>query len=702
MQSFGLVRVETPGQVTQREHQSAAVPTPLTQPPSQLVGHIQAAWNRNKRAREVVDRRLLNCLRRRKGVYSEADLAEFRQQGSATVIFMPLSATKCRAAAAWMRDILMPASDRAWALTPTTLPDLPEQFKQRIMVQAASQAREKMVKAGQAMELEDFRAWVAQLGEQLEDRVRKEVKREAEKRAERMTEKVEDLMDEGGYDAALEEFIEDFSTYPAAILKGPYTRRIRKLSWLGGFTPAVTTENALGWKRVSPFDCYPAPNSRSPQERDFIERLRLSETDLYGMIGVPGNSEWDIRQVLQGHKGGMLRHWIWTDTERNRLEGDTAYDWLTRDDLIDALHYWGAVPGRVLLEWGYDPEEIDDLDRPYEIDAIMVGSSIVRCVVNDDPLGQRPYHKACYEAVPGAFWGRGIPEMCEPHEDVCNATARALINNLGISSGPQVYVEVDRLADGEAISQMHPWKIWQFKSDPNASTRPPVGFFQPGSNAQELLTVFENFERRADDATGIPRYSYGNERVGGAGNTASGLNMLLNAAAKGLRRGITNIDSNVIKTTVYQTFVWTMLYVDDPSIKGDCTVVPRGAAALLIKDQAQVNRRDALQATANPIDMQIIGKRGRAQLLRDYFTGLELKADDIVPSEEELQAQDEAASKNNPPPKELIDAEVERARIESDERMNSEDNQTRLLVAGMKSYGIAGRKAIASDPSLVL
>src|SRR3546814_10170249 len=89
---------------------------PMMQPSSQLVGHVEAAWQRNKRAREIIDRRLLNCLRRRKGVYAESDLREFQEQGMASVIFMPLSATKCRAAASWIRDIVLPAGDRAWSL----------------------------------------------------------------------------------------------------------------------------------------------------------------------------------------------------------------------------------------------------------------------------------------------------------------------------------------------------------------------------------------------------------------------------------------------------------------------------------------------------------------------------------------------------------------------------------------------------------
>jgi len=696
----GLLNLQTPEQTTAAAQALASVPTPLTAPQSQLVGYIQSAWNRNKRAREVVDRRLLNCLRRRKGVYAATELAEFQAQGCANAIFLPLSATKCRAAAAWIRDILMPANDRAWALEPTTLPEVPETFKKKLIAQAAQQAQANMVEAGVPVPQEAFREGVYALAEELEDKLLKRVQKEAETRAERMTDQISDLMDEGGYDQALDEFIEDFSTYPAAILKGPYTRRQRKLQWFGD-QPEAQDENGLGWCRVSPFDCYPAPNARSPQDREFIERLRLSDSDLYAMIGVPGCSEFDIRQVLQGNRTGTLRHWIWTDSERNRLEGDTAYDWLTRDDLIDGLHYWGDIKGSVLLEWGYDAAEITDPDRPYPVEAILIGTNVVRCLVNDDPLGQRPYHKACYEAIPGAFWGRAIPEMCEPHEDVCNASARALVSNLGIASGPQVYMEVDRLADGEAITQMHPWKIWQFKSDPNAATRPPIGFFQPGSNAQELLTVFENFERRADDATGIPRYSYGNENVGGAGDTASGLSMLLNAAAKGLRRGIANIDMNVISSTVKQSFVWCMLYVDRPEIKGDCCVVPRGTAALLIKDQMQMHRQQALATTANPIDMAIIGRKGRAELLRQYFDSLEL-GDNIVPSADEINSQEEqAVQQPQPPPKELLDAQTDAAKIDSQERIAARNNKTQLAIAGMKNAQ-ARQQARVSDPALAL
>ena len=48
------------------------------------------------------------------------------------------------------------------------------------------------------------------------------------------------------------------------------------------------------------------------------------------------------------------------------------------------------------------------------------------------------------------------------------------------------------------------------------------------------MKVYAEWEQRADDATGVPRYTYGNGVQAGAGDTASGLAMLMNNAAKGL------------------------------------------------------------------------------------------------------------------------------------------------------------------------
>ena len=44
---------------------------------------------------------------------------------------------------------------------------------------------------------------------------------------------------------------------------------------------------------------------------------------------------------------------------------------------------------------------------------------------------------------------------------------------------------VDRLADGEDLTNMYPWKIWQTTSDKTGGGQPGVRFFQPGMQAKQ-------------------------------------------------------------------------------------------------------------------------------------------------------------------------------------------------------------------------
>ena len=383
---------------------------------------------------------------------------------------------------------------------------------------------------------------------------------------------------------------------------------------------------------------------------------------------------------------GHLEGWLWTEAERQRLEQETLYMWLSPEGVIDALSYWGGVPGWMLMSYGVSGlEEF----KEYECNVVICGRYVLYASLNTNPLGERPYRKASYDEVPGAFWGRSIPDLASTSQKMCNGIACALADNLSIASGPMAWVHMDRLADGEQSMQMFPWKVWQLKSDPTQGVNPGVGFFQPDDRSANLMATYEKWELRADDATGIPRYTYGNENVGGAGDTATGLSMLMNSAAKGLRRAISNIDLNVISPTINDTFTNEMLYNPDESIKGDCVVVPRGAAAILIRESAQQRRIQFLGLTANPIDAPILGTKYRAALLRQVAESLELPVDEVVPSDEELDQQMQAQ------------AEQQQAMLEAQQK--GEENRIMLehKLDMEKEASIAGREADSKKTDLI-
>jgi hypothetical protein len=111
----------------------------------------------------------------------------------------------------------------------------------------------------------------------------------------------------------------------------------------------------------------------------------------------------------------------------------------------------------------------------------------------------------------------------------------------------------------------------------------------------------------------------------------------MGSAGKGIRQVIMHLDMDVISQATKAQYDWNMRFVDDDSIKGDSQVLPRGAIQLATKEQLNVRRVEFLQATANPMDSQIVGIPGRASILREVAKGLNMPVDDIIPSKEKLE-----------------------------------------------------------------
>jgi hypothetical protein len=228
-------------------------------------------------------------------------------------------------------------------------------------------------------------------------------------------------------------------------------------------------------------------------------------------------------------------------------------------------------------------------------------------------------------------------------QNMCNAAARSLANNMGISSGPQVGVNVSRLPTGEDITQMHPWKIWQFRQSDYNDASPPLQFFQPNSNAGELMAVFTKFMELADEVSGIPRYMTG-QHVPGAGRTSSGLSMLISNAGKSIKQVIGNIDHDVLNPMLERQYQRNLRYADDPDLIGDVQIIARGAMSLVVKEAEAVRKNEFLRLVLeSPVAQQIVGTTGTAELMRDMASNLDINVDRLVPDRETLLRQQEMA-----------------------------------------------------------
>ena len=562
------------------------------------------------------------------GEYPAEVLAEIRKFGGSET-FIQSTGNKVSAAEAWLTDILIPQGERPWEISPTPVPDLADDQVAAITAKVTAQFQ-PLIDAGEAVD--PATAFDAAL--KMREDVLAQAKEKGEAAARGMGLRIEDQLTEAGFDDVFREVIANVVATPAGILKGPVLRRRKVLKWGPDNTPQVGEAIVVEVENVDPLDFYPSPRCRDVNTGYLIERMDLPRSEVEAMRGVPGISEAELDAALRDHGRAGLPSTMPEASQRDALEGRTTTSQATHSDAtIEALEFWGSVSGLMLEEWGLD---VDEPLAEYEVSVIKIGTHVVKAVLNSDPLGRRPYFAASFKTIPGTIWGRALPEIISDIQGILNSVVRHFQNNQAFSSGPQVGVAVDQLPPGFDYTKMYPYRIWPFTK---VSGTLPIHFFQAESLIQESIAAYTFFDNICDDVSGIPKYTYGNDTAGGAGDTASGLAMLMGNATKRVRAIIATIDARILRPLVSRLYSFNMIYDEDPTIKGDLRVLARGALALIVKEQQQLRRAEFLANTLNPVDMQIIGIKGRARLLRAQAAALDLPVDKSVPTDAEIEAQ---------------------------------------------------------------
>lgn len=597
-----------------------------------LASYLRMCWDAALMAKRPIEQIMLRGKRQRNGEYEPDKLAEITRAGGSD-IFMRLTEVKCRSAESWVRDILLDEGAPPWDLTATPIPDLNPDQVQECEQEFTKQLLLTMQQLGQSPDD------IYSLKEMFREDFRMKLGQEAQEKADRMTDKIKDQFAEGGWYEGFNEFVTDLVTYPAAIMKGPVVRRQTMLEWgrddTGKTAVNVVEKLAPESERVDPFRLYPEPGIGNVNEGYLFQHHPMPRSELAALVGVPGYDDDAIKELLNT---GIGTNWFANYIETTKNDQERKFQsWMRPTAIYDALEFWGKISGKMLREWGMTAEQIPDDSKEYDANVWLVGNYVIKAMLNYDPLGEKPYAKTSFFKVPGAFWGMGIPEVIADIQAVCNASARALVNNMGIASGPQVEIAIDRLPPNEDVTQLFPWKIWQVYSDAGGQNVPATRFNQPDDRSGVLMAVYEKFTRLADEHSGIPAYVSGDISVTGAGRTSSGLSMLMGAAGKGIRQVVSHIDNDIIKVMVERQFVYNMRYDPDESIKGDVFVIPRGSVNLAMKETTDQRRIEFLNATANPLDAEIMGKDGRAAVLRQVAKGLYMPQDQVVPSREKME-----------------------------------------------------------------
>ena len=652
MEEYGTPQKESPplgyksaGALTkEEEEQKELEDIEISSSVSELASYIQKCWQAAKDARETsgIDNRLYQCLRQRTGVHDPEVLAAIEEKGGGSNVYMMLTDEKCSAAESWLEDILMPADDIPFGVESTSRPELSPELSERaeqlvmqehqnILEQQGVEPSEEVMIARQDAIMEDLKVKAYQ---------------KARKEAEKLEKEITDVLESAQWKYQFKEFLYYFVTFPVGYLKGPVLRTKPQMVW-SPEGPVVEERVCKEYDVPSPFDIYPSPNARTINDGYLIEVHRLTRSDLYSLIDA--DAGWDedaIREILVQHKDGMLSDWLSiNENTREQLEGRGRKE-LDPEGKIETLQFWGDISGKKLIDWGFDEEDeglIIEEDRDYQAEVWLINNKVIKATLNPDPIGNKPYFKASFRELYGQFYGIGLPEIIRDSQMMCNASARNLADNMAIASGPQVGVDVSLMPEGEDYEHIFPWKVWPFDLSSgmaSAGGRQPVWFFYPPSLANELLAVYQHFSQEADTKSGIPRYSYGSRETGGPLSTASGFRMMMDNAARGIKKVVRNIDQGVITPTVSYLFHWLMLYEEGfaQRYKGDIKIVARGSSALATKEQKQIMLHEILSLVLSSEDLRsLAGLNGVADIFRKLLQGTDVGVDDVVPSDEQIQ-----------------------------------------------------------------
>ena len=612
---------------------------------STLVSYVKGQWEimRNHRATNAGwNERLLNAQRTFMGQYSSTKLNEIRNYGGSDV-YMRLTAQKCRAASSLLRDIYL-GPDRPWGLCPPPDPDIPPDVKGKIDQLLAAEGQMVGQTMGKPPDPQD----VQQRKQKLMESAKDAAKRKATKQAQSSEDKIEELLRDGGYYHALADVLVDLPIFPFAILKGPVVRVIPTVVWNG---PAASVEMKpkLTWERVSPFDLWWTPGVSAIENASTIEKKSVTRAELNELQGLPGYNQDELKAVLDEYgRGGLYDNWDMTDAERAVLESreNPAFN---RSALISMMEFNGNVQGRVLQDYGL---AVQDELRDYHVQVWCIGSHVIKAQLSPSPRMRHPYFITSFEKVPGTVVGNGLTDLLTDLQEACNATLRSLINNLSIASGPQCVIDDERIVPGENTEALYPWKRWHSKKNLLAggteSNRPAVEFFQPGDNSDKLIKVMEYLIGLADDVSAIPKY-IGGDSTGGAGRTASGLAMLMGNASKILQTVSANVDNDIMEPSLLQLTDLILLTDTTGLLTGEEKVTVQGVNVAIQRETQRQRQVEFLQATANPVDMKIMGIAGRGKVLRSVSSTIGLVGEDIVPDDDKLEqmAKDEQDQQKN-------------------------------------------------------
>ena len=587
-----------------------------------------------------------------------------------STVFIGMTRQKTNAAEARLADILLPTDDRNWGIQPTPDPQLMGMSKDN-KAAMDQQGQPVMGEDGQPARVRD---------------VIKAVLEMANKKAMAMQTEIEDQLVECNYNSELRKMIHDAAVLGTGVVKGPIvTNRTRK-AWqpitdsMGQTVHQIeiVQEISPASFRVDPRNVWPDPGcgENIHNGKGIYEREQVTAKQIRDLAKQPGFLKDQLRKVLEeGPKqSATLREM--TDEDQRDMARLTYEMWT----------YWGEVDHDDLESAGVSVGEKDEL-RSVSACVVMINNTVVKAFMNPLEGGDIPYDFYVWEKVAGSMWGYGIPYLMRSQQKVLNAAWRQMMDNAGVSSGPQIVIKPGAIQPADKQWQLSARKIW-YATDDIDDVRKAFSTFEFNSHQAELAGIIKMASELADAETGVPTIMQGEK--GAAPDTVGGMQMLMNSANVVLRRLVKQFDDMVTKPHIRRYYDYNMMYNEDEEIKGDFTIDARGSSALVVRDIQNQSFLNLLAAGANPIYGMYLDTQ---KLFEKALQAQHIDPAEVFKPEEEIEQikemQKQAAAAGPPPDPAMavaqVRAEAEMQKVQLQNQGDLQELQVRQAIAAQEA-----------------
>lgn len=552
---------------------------------SDLASLVKTKYRMAEEAHSEHLERAMDCLRQMKGELFPA----MEDEEDAADIVMNITLPIVNSLHAMISDVIDPIAERPFVLEPSAIATLPEEVRQELESALEDNFPQLMELTGG-----DPNA-VRQVVSTMVRTATEIFQEEAQEAADRLGRVVTDKLREGQFQEALEDFLQDLLVYPIAILKGPVSELTKIRTW-AGMRLTYTEDVVRKTKRISMFNLYPAPGAMDTNSCAYVcERERLTSSDLLDLASVDGYDLDGIDDLLANHDSYILDYVVGgsNDAEPDAEATDNAD--LNNHGMYDAIGFYGRIHGEKLEEFGV---EVSDPRRFYEAEVWVIADYVIKAVLNPDPLGRRPFYTAAFTREPGQLYGTSAVEMIRDAQQQCTAAGRALVRNMGFSSGPIGEVWTKNVLGEDDPTEIYPLMI-RGVNKPGEANQPTYRFHTVPSLAQELMAVYDRYYLVAFDLLGVQRLAFGSTQGQSTiGRTSGGVAMMLNQAAKPVKKVMGRVEKRVIEPLIQRYVDYELMYSDDPTIKGDINVRARGVSGLVDRERQEGRLEWALQSLA--------------------------------------------------------------------------------------------------------